>query len=59
MHLYEPFGWMSVIIAIVAIWGMLRSFQKRQFFPLVFAGLTVLVFGFFGIATLIYGGIPG
>ncbi|WP_214816402.1 DUF2759 domain-containing protein [Exiguobacterium sp. s131] len=59
MHLYEPFGWISVFVAIVAIWGMLRSFQKRQFFPLVFAGLTVLVFGFFGVATLIYGGIPG
>ena len=59
MHLYEPFGWISVIVAIVAVWGMIRSFKKRQFFPLAVAGLTVLVVGFFGVATLFYGGMPG
>ncbi|EPE60987.1 DUF2759 domain-containing protein [Exiguobacterium sp. SH31] len=59
MHLYEPFGWISLIVALVALWGMARSFKKRQFFPLAFAGITVLVFGFFGVATLIFGGIPG
>ncbi|WP_114570355.1 DUF2759 domain-containing protein [Exiguobacterium flavidum] len=58
MHLDQPLGWLFVAVAIVGIWAIVRSLKKRQMFPLIFAGLTVLLFGWFGVMTLIFGGIP-
>ena len=58
MHLDQPIGWLFFFVALVGVWAVVRSLKKRQMFPLVFAGLTVVLFGWFGIATLIYGGIP-
>ncbi len=50
MHLDQPIGWLFFFVALVGVWAVVRSLKKRQMFPLVFAGLTVVLFGWFGIA---------
>ena len=47
---------LAIIFAIVTlfcVWGVFRSLREKNFMGLAFAGLTVLVFGAFTVATMI------
>lgn len=47
---------LAIIFAFVtlfSVWGFFRSFREKNFMGLAFAGLTVLVFGAFTVATMI------
>ncbi|WP_377888520.1 DUF2759 family protein [Alkalihalobacillus sp. R86527] len=47
---------LAIIFAFVTLfsaWGLFRSFREKNFMGLAFAGLTVLVFGAFTVATMI------
>ncbi|MBR7554209.1 DUF2759 domain-containing protein [Allobacillus sp. GCM10007491] len=42
-----------LLVAIVCIFGTLRSIKNRNFLAVFFAGATTLLFGWFSIMTII------
>jgi hypothetical protein len=46
-------GILFLIVTIVAIVSVVRQLKIRNYFALLFSVLTVLVFGFFSIRTII------
>ncbi|WP_047979918.1 DUF2759 family protein [Ornithinibacillus contaminans] len=46
-------GILFLIVAIVSLVSVFRQLKYRNFFALVMSALSVLVFGFFSISTII------
>ncbi|TXL67973.1 DUF2759 family protein [Cerasibacillus terrae] len=42
-----------LVVAVVSLIGLFRSFKFKNGLAIVFAGLSTLTFGFFSIATII------
>ncbi|MFS0672809.1 DUF2759 family protein [Ornithinibacillus sp. 179-J 7C1 HS] len=53
MSLHIVLGIMFLVVAIVAVVSFIRQLKYRNFLALVFSALTVLVFGFFSVSTII------
>ncbi|GEL06936.1 DUF2759 domain-containing protein [Salisediminibacterium halotolerans] len=53
-------GVIFLLITILAFIGAVREFKKKNFFAVGFAGITVAVFGWFSVRTIVafimYGG---
>ncbi|WP_209123056.1 DUF2759 domain-containing protein [Alkalihalobacillus sp. BA299] len=47
-----------ILVAIFCAWGLIREVRNKNFFAVGFAGISLAVFGWFGVMTLFSGG-PG
>ncbi|WP_418199515.1 DUF2759 domain-containing protein [Alkalihalobacterium sp. APHAB7] len=43
------------LVAIFCAWGLVREVRKKNFFAVGFAAISLAVFGWFGVMTLISG----
>lgn len=48
----------TAIITILAGWGLLRTFRDKNLVGIAFAALTLGVFGWFTVMTIVNHGIP-
>ncbi len=42
-----------LLVAIVCVFGVFRSFKNRNFLAIFFSGASVLLFGWFSIMTIV------
>lgn len=51
-------GVIMLVVAILAVFGTFRSLKERNFLAAGFAGISVIVFGWFSIMTIFVSGAP-
>ncbi|SFE30376.1 DUF2759 domain-containing protein [Alteribacillus iranensis] len=51
-------GIMFLVATILCAFAVVREVKRRNFFAVGFAGISVIVFGFFSIMTIFISGAP-